>query len=153
MVWHHLQVLLKSILLFSVGCGTVELGDHFVSPDPIIDEDFFYCRIQPDILNVHRCASGGPGEEGSCHSARSALRLSIDAESVSALCEDDRLLEDPPDSWKSNLENIRFTIRNDPLSSPFYRRPTGLDSHPRVLFNEGSDEADLIITWIVAGGG
>ena len=33
--------------------GTVTLGDNFVAPDLALDEDFFYCRIQPEVLTKH----------------------------------------------------------------------------------------------------
>ncbi len=137
----------------SAGCGTVELGDNFVPPDPMIDEDFFYCRIQPEIINAYGCASGLAGENGSCHSARSALRLEPAAETAPPPeCDGDALIGMPPDSWQRNLEAVRFTVRSDPTSSPFWRRPLGLDSHPRVIFPEGSPESDLIIAWILSGG-
>ena len=55
--------------------GTVDLGDDFVAPDLQLDDAFFYCRIQPEVLTRHSCATGDSGEEGSCHSAASALRL------------------------------------------------------------------------------
>lgn len=145
--------ILTLLLGVGTGCGTVDLGDNFVPPDPMIDEDFFYCRIHPEILNVHSCASGAAGEGGGCHSAQSALRLDPAAESEpTPACEGDALIGTPPDSWQRNLENVRFTVRNDPTSSPFWRRPIGEDSHPRVIFEEGSMESDLIITWILSGG-
>jgi len=140
-------------LLLAASCGTIDPGDNFVSPTLMLDEDFFYCRIQPEVINATSCASGAAGEGGDCHSARSALRLSPDAETDPApACDGNFLLGDPPASYRTNFQNVQFTVQTDPLSSPFYRRPVGLDSHPREIFAEGSPEADLIIEWIGSGG-
>lgn len=119
----------------------------------MLDEDFFYCRIQPEVITAHSCASGLSGEGGSCHSARSALRLEVAAETdPPPACDGDILLETEPASYRTNFQAVQFTVQTDPLSSPFYRRPVGLDSHPRVIFEEGTPEADLIIEWIGGGG-
>lgn len=135
----------------SSSCGTVDLGDNFVAPDPMVDEDFFYCRIQPEVINATSCASGMGGE--SCHSSTSAMVLSAQAETDPApACDGNVLLGVPPDSWQQNLEAVRFSVRNDPFSSPFYLRPIGMMSHPRIIFMEGSPEADLIVEWLLLGG-
>ena len=140
--------------LLLTGCTTVDLGDNIVPPDLQLDEDFFFCRIQPEVITKNSCAAGGNGEGGSCHSARSALRLSEDAEDDDppACDADDKATGDVPQSYRDNLEAIRFTVQSDPLSSPLYRRPVGLDSHPRVVFDEASAEADLIVQWLTGGG-
>jgi len=119
----------------------------------MLDEDFFYCRIQPEVINAHTCASGAAGEAGSCHSARSALRLEVAAETdAPPACDGDILIGTEPASYRENFQAVQFTVQTDPLSSPFYRRPVGLDSHPRVMFAEGTPEAELIIEWIGGGG-
>lgn len=126
-------------------------GDNFVPPDLSIDEDFFFCRIQPEVITQHSCASGAAGEGGSCHSAASALRLDPMAERESVRCEGDVPVGPVPASYEANLDAVRVTVRSDPLSSPFYRRPIGLDSHPREIFPSDSPEAMLIIEWIGSG--
>jgi hypothetical protein len=136
------------------GCTTVDLGDNFVTPNVQLDEDFFFCRIQPEVLTAKRCASGESDEAGSCHSSRSALRLAMDAEDDEPpTCDaDGRVTGTVPASYEMNLSAVRFTILSDPTASPLYRRPTGLDSHPRTIFEEGSPEADLLVEWIAGGG-
>jgi hypothetical protein len=97
------------------------------------------------------CAAGGPGEEGTCHLDRSALRLVPTAEPP-PMCEDGVIVSGSPSAESiANFEAVRFTVQSDPLSSPFYRRPTGMDSHPRVIFTEDDPCADLIIEWITRG--
>ncbi len=135
------------------GCGTVDLGDNFVPPDLVLDEDFFYCRIQPEVITPQTCASGAAGDGNACHANRSALRLSTAAEMATPpTCEDGVVVGTVPPEYEANLEAVRFTVQSDPLSSPIYRRPIGLDSHPRVIFDEASPEADLIVEWILMGG-
>tara|TARA_B100001750_G_scaffold217012_1_gene202057 strand:- start:81 stop:575 length:495 start_codon:yes stop_codon:yes gene_type:complete len=147
------STVLALVLLALAGCGTVDLGDNFVPPDLVLDEDFFYCRIQPEVIGPQTCASGAAGDGGACHSNRSALRLDPVAETVPApACDGDVLLGTPPPEYERNLEALRFTVQSDPLSSPLYRRPLALDSHPRMIFDESSPEADLIVQWILTGG-
>ncbi|MEZ4256975.1 MAG: hypothetical protein R3A78_14900, partial [Polyangiales bacterium] len=94
------------------------------------------------------------GEGGSCHSARSALRLSTGAETDDPPeCDaDDRVTGTVPVSYEDNLNALRFTVQADPLASPLYRRPTALDSHPRKVIDEDGPEADLLLQWIAGGG-
>jgi hypothetical protein len=137
----------------AAGCGTVDLGDNIVPPDLMLDEGFFYCQIVPGCLERHSCAGGLAGEEGQCHTSRSSLRL-IDtvAERVAApACDGDELLGAPPPEYVQNLTAVRFTVQTDPLSSPFYRRPLGMDSHPRTIFGPDDACAALIRDWIARG--
>lgn len=143
---------LTALLPTLAGCATVDLGDNIVPPDLQLDEDFFYCQIQPNVVQAASCASGGAGEMGMCHTARSSLRLSDTASIAPPTCEEDRVTSAVPPEYMENFRAVQFTVQSDPLSSPFYRRPTGLDSHPRVIFAEGSTEADLIAEWISRGG-
>ena len=135
------------------GCWTVDAGDNFIPPDRMLDEDFFYCRIQPEVITAHSCASGLGGEGGECHSSKSALRLSTMAEMVAPPeCEDGVVVGDVPGSYMDNYQAVQLSVQSDPASSPLLRRPTGEDSHPRVIFDRSSMEADLIVQWISMGG-
>ena len=126
--------------------GTVDLGDDFVAPDLQLDETFFFCRIQPDVLTRHSCAGGAPGEAGSCHDARSALRLL--ASDAPPPCDGDVLVDDVPDAYRANFDAIAFSVQSDPLTSPLYLRPTGRASHPRAIFGVDDAAAELIVEWI-----
>ncbi len=134
-----------------LGCGTIDLGDNIVPPDLQLDEDFFYCEIQPRILTAKSCAAGIDGEGGTCHSDRSALRL-IETTSPPPECVDGVVVGgDLSADYVANFEAVRFTVQSDPLSSPFYRRSVGLDSHPRVIYSEGDECAALVAEWINGG--
>jgi hypothetical protein len=132
-------------------CGTVDVGDNIVPPDLDIDEDFYYCVVQPQVVSAHRCASGGVGEMGMCHTQRSAMRLSADAETATPPnCASDRVV-DPgsvPDSYRENLDVVRVFVQSDALSSPFYLRPVGLQSHPRTIFATTDPAAETIVRWL-----
>src|SRR5689334_19619572 len=64
-------------VLIAPGCGTIGLSDDRVPPDVQLDEDFFHCQIQPNVLTANGCATGVGSEMGSCHADRSALRLTV----------------------------------------------------------------------------
>jgi hypothetical protein len=137
---------------FAGGCGTIDPGPNFVAPDLTLDEDFFYCRIMPEVIVPQSCASGGSGEAGECHADRSALRLDPMAETdPPPTCSGDMVTGTVPASYQANLSSVRFTVQSDPTSSPLYRRPLQLDSHPRQIFLPTSPEADLIAQWISGG--
>jgi hypothetical protein len=127
--------------------GTVDLGDDFVAPDLQLDESFFFCRVQPEVLARHSCAAGAAGEMGSCHDGNSALRLV--ASDDAPPCDDDgALIDDVPAAYSANFEAVSFSVQSDPLTSPLYLRPTGNASHPRTIFDEDDEAARLIVDWI-----
>lgn len=130
--------------------GTVELGDNFIAPELQLSDELFYCRIQPEVLTEHSCASGQAGEAGGCHDSQSALRL-VDTEAPPPCDADATLVEDPPDAYRQNLEAVRFSVQSDALSSPLYLRPLNRASHPRAIFDEDDAAAELILEWITAG--
>ena len=137
--------------LLAAGCGTIDLGDDIVPPDLQLDEDFFHCEIQPVVLTAQGCAAGAAGEAGSCHADRSALRL-VTTMDPPPTCEDGVVVGGSVSAdSNANIEAVRFSVLSDALSSAFYRRPTGMDSHPRVMFDTVAPEAALIVEWINRG--
>lgn len=136
------------------GCGTVDLGDNIVPPSVRLDEEFFYCRIQPEVVVGRSCATGMAGDTGGCHMTQSALLLEDAASAARPACTEDGELAPGavvPDVYMRNLTRVRFTVASDPESSPFYRRPLGMDSHPRVIYGIGSPEEILVREWIGRG--
>ena len=147
--------MMMGVAIVTNGCGTptaadtVALGDNFESPEFTIDEDFFHCQIQPLIVTAQRCAQGASGDSGGCHAQKSALRL-VPVDQPTR-CQDGRVIGSPSAESEVNLERVRATLGVDAEASPFYRRPLGLDSHPRVIFDASSDEAALIRQWLSGG--
>jgi hypothetical protein len=151
---HHAGLRCKRLALlcwFSLAgaCSTVDLGDHFEATEISVDENFFHCEVQPKVITEYRCAGGGSGESGSCHMARSALRL-VEVQEEPR-CRDGRVIGAAPDGSLVNLERVRATLGVDAEASPFYRRPLALDSHPRAIFEPDSEPARLIRSWLDQG--
>ena len=137
------------------GCGVVDLGDNISPPANQLDEDFFFCQVQPNVVTAMSCATGIAGDTGGCHARQSALFLDDASGMGPPACDEDNNVlpgEVVPDVYMRNLTNIRFTVASDPMSSPFYRRPLGLDSHPRTIFEVGSMEEMIVRAWITGGG-
>jgi hypothetical protein len=128
---------------------TIDLGDNFEAPELTLDEDFFYCEIQPNVISAMSCAEGGSGDSGGCHAQRSALRLIPVNEP--ARCQDGRLIGAPITDAEVNLSHVRSSVGIDAESSPLYRRPLGLDSHPRQIFDAQSPQAALLRRWLSGG--
>jgi hypothetical protein len=146
------SALCATILLIgaSAGCGTVELGENIVQPNTQLDPDFFYCRIQPDVIQAAGCATGMAGDMGGCHLAQSSLRLVDTASVMRPDCTPDGRLTPGavvPPEYTDNFQRVQFTLGPDALSSPFYRRPTQLDSHPRRAVD--MTQEDLILMWFM----
>ena len=63
-------------LLGAAGCTTVDPGPNFVVPDEQFDADFFFCRVEPELLVTKKCGSGNPGAgdaANGCHFNSSAV--------------------------------------------------------------------------------
>jgi len=142
---------------FAGSCGTVNLGDNISPPDLQLNEDYFFCVVQPQVITQYHCAVGASGEAGSCHTARSAMRLLASAESDAAPTCDamNHVTGAVPDSYRQNLDAIRPEVQSTADDSSIYRRPTGLDSHPRVVFPvdpSPTSPAGIIEAWLAMGG-
>jgi hypothetical protein len=138
-------------VLLGAGCtptalDTIDLGDHPEPPDLALDEDFFHCEVQPKVLTAQGCATGAPGESGSCHMARSALRL-LEAPTAT-ICQSGRVVGGASRESTVNLERVRASVGVDADASPLYRRPLGLDSHPRAIFPADSEAAAVLRAWL-----
>jgi hypothetical protein len=125
---------------------TIDLGDQADTPDITLDDDTFHCVIQPEVITQYGCARGNAGESGSCHAAKSALRL-VEVP-TSPRCQGGRVIGEPPAESLVNLEAVRSAVGLDADSSPLYRRPLGLDSHPRVVFDAKSAPAMALRAWL-----
>lgn len=128
-----------------LGCGTVDPGTYEGVRDVKPDENYFYCVIQPQVLNAKKCATGEGGDSG-CHATATPMRLQIVDTPVPCL-------SGKPDPSKiSGAERANYTasslrVNRDVESSPFLRRPIGASGH-KVLFASSSTEADLIRKWV-----
>jgi hypothetical protein len=135
-------------------CGTVELGENIVQPNTSLSEDYFYCFIQPDVIQAAGCATGMAGDTGGCHMAQSSLRLVDSTGTTRPTCtgsmDDARSVRLAPGAvvppeYLENFMRVQFTLGPDAESSPFYRRPTAMDSHPRRAVDMAQET--LILNW------
>src|SRR5689334_6539443 len=85
------------------GSCVVDLGDNFVAPDLNLDEAYFYCVIQPQVINTAGCSSGMGAEMGTCHADRSSLRLKPVMD-VAGWCNGETLTGTPSADARSNFE-------------------------------------------------
>jgi len=131
----------------SIGCGTVDLGTYEGVRDIKLDEDYFYCVIQPQVLTAKKCAGGEPGDTGGCHSSNSSYRLA--EVNASVACASGKATGTPSTEERSNYAASSLRATRDPESSPLYAKPTGKSgSSHKVVFDATSPEAALIRTWI-----
>ncbi|GAB4215120.1 MAG: hypothetical protein OHK0013_40390 [Sandaracinaceae bacterium] len=137
--------------LWWAGCGTIELGDNIVAPNVRVDEDRFYCEIAPQILAARSCATGGTVEctGTSCHASTSSFRLS--EAPMLPRCEDGVPIDPIDPQLADDYRSVTVFLGSDARSSPFFRRPVRVDSHPCQVFSETSAEAELIANWIETG--
>lgn len=107
------------------------------------DEVYFYCRVQPIVIEALGCAAGGR-----CHARRSSLRLRSTSLDAAPLCDGDHLEEPLPAGYRENYLASRPFIRaGDAARSAFLRRALGR-SHPEDVVALDSPEAAIITTWI-----
>lgn len=139
--------LLATILVLGTGCGTVDLGTYEGVRDLKLDEDYFYCVIQPRVLTAKKCASGEPGDSGGCHSSNSSYRLAEVGTPVN--CASGKPTAIPSAEERANYGASSLRVTRDPETSPLLTKPIGKSgSAHKVVFDSSSAEAGLIRTWI-----
>ena len=108
------------------------------------DEIFFYCRVQPLVINITRCATGG-----NCHTNESPrMQASAETTDTPPPCGPDEVLGPIPDSYRANYASSRTSIRpGNAAASSFLRRPMGSD-HPVTVIFPGSLEEQIVTQWI-----
>ncbi len=132
--------------LFAAACealGTVDPGDDPAVRTANLDLDFYVCRVQPEIVSEHRCADA---EAGACHASESAYRITAVDAAYAETCSDGAM-NDPPNEVIANFDASINWIFEDVEQSPLLTRPTGIRSHPIVVFDGNSAQADLIREW------
>jgi hypothetical protein len=139
--------------LFLGGCSTVDPGPNFVVPDEQFDADFFYCRIEPEILVNKRCGSGDPAlgdAANGCHFNQSAVSgMALRTHDPVPCANDrptDRALLTPGGAAQGNLQAVTLEMSRDAQTAPLYLRATG-QNHPRTIFPREDPFLDLLRQW------
>ena len=134
-------------------CTTVDPGPNFVVPEEQFDADFFFCRIEPELLSAKRCGPGDPGAgdaANGCHFNSSAVSGMALTNHAPVDCVDfrptNRAQVGAGSGAQSNLQSVSLEMSRDYLTAPLYLRPTG-QNHPRIIFPREDPVADILRQW------
>lgn len=129
---------------------TVDPGSDFVQEDVIFDEEFYYCAVEP-VLFQAGCGSGSDGDPvNGCHFSVTKFRLTdYGPPRVSDTCEGGALGPGSlvPMAAQQNYAAAQARMKRDPNLAALLQRPLGNAQHPRQIFAEDSNEADVIRQW------
>jgi hypothetical protein len=131
-------------------CTTVDPGPNFVVPDEQFDADFFFCRVEPEVLTAKKCGSGEPGDNNGCHFNSSAVSGMALAPHAPIDCADGRPVSRAQvgagSAAQGNLQAASLEMSRDYLTAPLFVRPTGAN-HPREIFKREDPDVDVIRQW------
>ena len=139
------------------GCGenglfpsTVDQGNDFNVADVIFDENYFYCRVEPELF-AHSCGPGDPGQgdaSNGCHYNVTSFRLSDYAPLVADSCNGGVVPSaGAPAQARQNYQVSQARMDRVPERARLLQRPTGAQQHPRKIFEPDSPAADVIRDW------
>lgn len=148
-----------ALVLVSVlsGCGenglfpsTVDQGSDFNVADVVFDENFFYCRVEPELF-AHRCGPGDPGQNDAangCHYNVTSFRLSDYAPLVADSCNGGVVPSaGAPAQARQNYQVSQARMDRVPDRARLLQRPIQAQQHPRKIFEPDSATADVIRDW------
>ena len=134
----------------SWSCRTVELGSNPVIPDEQFDADFFFCRVEPELLVAKKCGPGEPGDNNGCHFNSSAVSGMAIAQHPPIDCADGRPTNrgqiGAGSAALGNLQAASLVMSRVYLTAPIYLRPTG-QNHPRTIFPREDPVVDVLRQW------
>lgn len=134
-------------------CGpvtdTVDLGTFEGVRDLKLDENFYYCHVQPEAITPKRCAAGDAGDPaGGCHASKSSMIL-VQIDSPVKCDASGKPTGTVTPEERANYQAAQLRVTRDPTTAPILTRPLGQGSHPRAVFTGTSDPAYIVILkWI-----
>ena len=148
-------VVCAACALLATSCGTVDAGVYEGVRDLKLDENYYYCVIQPQVITAKGCSAGNSGEgPASCHAQNTAMRLKDigpDKPDKSTACTGGKPTLAVTQAERDNYAAAQLRASRDIESSALITRPTGQSNHPRTIFPSDSPEATLIRQWIKGG--
>ena len=140
-----------------VGCGdngffpsTVDPGQDFGIAQVVYDQNYFYCKVEPMLFQMH-CGSGDPSKgdpPNGCHFNVTSYRLTDYSPLVGKSCGANTApSQSPPAQAENNYRTSEAKMERDPNTAALLNRPTGVATHPRVIFSKQSPQADIIRQW------
>ena len=143
-----LRVICAAVFPVVAACGTADLGTYEGVRDLKLDENYYFCVVQPKVITPRRCAAGDTGDPaGGCHASKSSMIL-VQIDKPVACSADNKPIGVPTPEERSNYSAAQLRATRDVEGSPLLTKPTGKVDHPRTIFDTKSTEADIIRTWI-----
>jgi hypothetical protein len=131
-------------------CTTVDPGPNFVVPDEVYDADYFFCRVEPEVLFGRKCGSGEPGDNNGCHFNSSAVSGLAMANHPPIDCANEKVVNRAQvgagSAAQGNLQAAQLAMSRDYKTAPLYLRATG-QNHPRKIFEPTDPVVEVIKTW------
>lgn len=138
------------LALAAASCTTVDPGPNFVVPDEQFDADFFFCRVEPELLLAKKCGPGEGADGNNCHFNSSAVSGMALAAHNPIDCADGRPTNRAQigagSAAQGNLQAASLVMSRDYATAPIYLRPTG-QNHPRAIFPREDPVVDVIRQW------
>lgn len=150
--WFARRVGSIGFVAITAGCSTVDPGPTFVIPDEPFDADFFFCRVEPEVLFAKRC---GPGDgsldpANSCHFNSSAVSGMALVDHAPVTCANgkpqNRAEIGAGSAAQGNLQAASLEMSRDVSTAPIYVRPLG-QNHPRAIFTPDDPAVEVLRQW------
>ena len=145
----HLGLLVVAL----AGCTTVDPGPNFVVPDEQFDADFFFCRVEPELLFARKCGTGDPAAgdaANGCHFNSSAVSGMALANHPPIECANGRPVNrvqlGAGSPAQGNLQAATLVMSRDVNTAPIFIRPTG-KNHPREVFKSDDPVVEILREW------
>ena len=139
-----------ALALIGVGsCSTIEPGADPRIAQVVYDEDFFYCEVQPKVLVPQNCSAGDPSKDsGGCHATATPFRvLALGANDMVTCDANGKHTGNIPQIAQSNYGAAQAEMTPDAETAPLLTHPTQKTTHPRLIFDTSSMEAEIIRQW------
>jgi hypothetical protein len=144
--------LLMAAGVATAACTTVDPGPNFVVPDESFDPDFFFCRVEPELLFAKGCGPGEPGVDpaNGCHFSSSAVSGMVLADHPPIACADGRPVDRSQigagGAAQGNLQSASLVMSRDVDTAPILVRPLG-QNHPRAIFGRDDPVVEVLREW------
>jgi hypothetical protein len=151
----HASLAAAVVALAALGasCANVRRGEDFVVPDENFDADFFFCRVEPEVIFAKKCGPGDPGAGDSsngCHFNSSAVSGMAITNHPPIECADGHPVNrgqiGAGSAAQGNLQSVSLEMSRDVATAPLYVRPTG-NNHPRAIFQKDDPVVEVIRQW------
>jgi hypothetical protein len=138
----------------AAACSTVDPGSNFSVPEETFNEDYFFCRVEPELIFAKKCGPGDPGAgdaNGGCHFNAGAVSGMALVDHAPVDCGGgerpaSRTQIGAGSPARGNLQSVALVMSRDYQTAPLFLRPTGAN-HPRPIFGKDDPVVEIIRTW------